>query len=84
MFIIRKLVGNGSVTIAQKGNLGTYEVSRKRNFAMINKINKRFWIFWDSMFNMVEYYSYLESIIFCLEYGMYEFSSEGNFLKING
>ena len=51
---------------------------------MINKINRRFWIFWDSTFNMVAAYSYLESRIFCLEYGMYEFSSEGNFLKSNG
>ena len=82
--MISKILGNGSVTIARECDFVTWEISRKRNFAMINKINRRFWIFWDSTFNMVAAYSYLESRIFCLEYGMYEFSSEGNFLKSNG
>ena len=76
MFIIRKLVGNGSVTIAQEVNVGTYEVSRKRHFAMINKINKGSWILLDSTFSVVVTYSSLEYIIFYLGYGMDEFLSQ--------
>ena len=79
VFIIRKLVGNGSVTIAQEVNLGTYEVSRKRNFAMINKINKGSWILLDSTFSVVVTYSSLEYIIFYLGYGMDEFLSQAIF-----
>ena len=74
--MIRNFIGNGSVAIAQEGDLGTWEVGRKRNYAIINKINKRFQILRDIVFSVVADYSLSESIIFCLEYGMDQFSPQ--------
>ena len=51
--MVINLLGNGSVTIAQEDDLGTWEVSTKRNFAIINKINNIFRIFRDSTFSVV-------------------------------
>ena len=51
--MVVKLLGNGSVTIVQEVELGTWEISTKINFAMINKINQRLNIFFNT-FSVVE------------------------------
>ena len=74
--MVTKHLVNGSATIAQEGNLGTWKIGTKRNFAMINKINNRFRILRDIMFSVVSDYYSSESRILYLEYGMDEFSSQ--------
>ena len=51
--MVVKFLGNGSVTIAQDNDVRNWGISKKRNFAMINKINNKLRIFQDSTFGMV-------------------------------
>ena len=51
--MVVKFLRDVYVTIAREGNLGTWEISAKRNSAMINIRNNTFRIFWDSTFGVV-------------------------------
>ena len=51
--MVAKRLVNGSVTIAQEGNLLTWGITTEISFAIINKINNRFRIFWGITFSVV-------------------------------
>ena len=51
--MVVKFLGNTSVTIEREGDVGTWEINKKNNFAIINKINNRLRIFRDSMFSVI-------------------------------
>ena len=80
--MIRKIPVNGYVTIVQEGDLVTWEISRKRNSAMIDKIKRDSGFSGTARSAGLQLITFSEHIIFCLEYGMDEFWSQAIFCKV--
>ena len=88
--MILKLLGNVSLMIAREVNLVTWEIIRKRNYAMIDKINNIFHIFMKqhvqcgrgSVKVVICVYFLSECGIICLKYRTEEFLSQVMCLKV--